>query len=382
MSVYKRPGAKTYSYDFELGGDRFSGSTSETDKRKALAAEERARAVARVTIAQRAEFRGKEMTFSVAASRYWAEVGQHHKNSATTWWSMGWLTQAIGKNTPMADITDNLVAELVAKRRAENKPSNRKKLPKPAPVLVGPATVNRTVTEPLRKIMTRAAKVWKVRTGDVTWKQHMLSEPRERIREATHAEEKRIMEKIGRGYDDALAFAFLSGCRRMEVVGLTWQKIDFGNKQFTVLGKGDKLRSIPLTKRLFEIVWRQQGNHAERVFTYVAARTDKRKGIERGVRYPVTDAGLRTAARRAIDAAGVKDFRFHDTRHTMATRTLRTSNMKVVQNMLGHERITTTERYAHAMVEDVRKGMEAASPTESPTTADVEPVNVLRENEI
>lgn len=381
MSVYKRPGAETYSYDFQYKGCRFSGTLSAKSKRDAEAEERRIKEQAKAEHSQGQVTRGGDMPFGVAASRYWSEVGQHHANAATTWKSLGWLQSAIGNATPLSRIDDALVAELVARRRAETKPTNRKKKSDAPPKRIGPATVNRTMTEPLRKIMTRAAKIWKVKVGDVTWRTHLLPEPRERIREATRDEEAGIMDALERGYDDAVAFAFASGCRRMEIVGLEWQRVDFGNKQFTVIGKGGKARIIPMTTTLFKLLWSQQGHHPTSVFTYVAARVSKRKGAERirGARYPITDAGLRTALRRATKGAGVENFRFHDTRHTMATRTLRASNIKVVQNMLGHERLTTTEKYAHAMVEDVRAAMEAASPTKSPTDDSEDAPKALRE---
>jgi site-specific recombinase XerD len=59
------------------------------------------------------------------------------------------------------------------------------------------------------------------------------------------------------------------------------------------------------------------------------------------------------------EAAGLDDFRLHDTRHTRATRLLRTSgNLKLVQQLLGHEDIATTAKYAHATVEDLRAALE------------------------
>ncbi|TIX70864.1 MAG: hypothetical protein E5V25_09225, partial [Mesorhizobium sp.] len=85
------------------------------------------------------------------------------------------------------------------------------------------------------------------------------------------------------------------------------------------------------------------------------------RSLIKGNRYPLTEAGLKIAMRRAVPKSGVKNFRFHDTRHTAATRVLRKSNLKVVQDLLGHEDIKTTTKYAHAMKEDVLNAMEAAS---------------------
>jgi integrase len=196
----------------------------------------------------------------------------------------------------------------------------------------------------------------------------MLKEPQERVREASGGEEGQIMAQLERGYDEAMQFAFDSGCRRMEVIGLKKTDVDFFSRQFTVTGKGGKQRVIPMSDKLYAQLWRLRDTPTEYVFTYVAKRTLKRgkRSIARGQHYPLTDAGLRTAQRRAIAASGVPNFRPHDTRHTNATRTLRASNLRVVQNLLGHADVSTTAKYAHAMVEDVRAALNAASPVESP----------------
>ncbi|MCZ6447099.1 MAG: tyrosine-type recombinase/integrase, partial [Alphaproteobacteria bacterium] len=66
--------------------------------------------------------------------------------------------------------------------------------------------------------------------------------------------------------------------------------------------------------------------------------------------------------RRAIKASGVSDFRFHDLRHTAATRTLRACrNINVVSKLLGHSSILMTQRYAHATQDDVLDAMEATA---------------------
>jgi integrase len=235
------------------------------------------------------------------------------------------------------------------------------------PVKIGPSTVNRTMTQHLREILIRAAKVWKVKVIDIDWSEHLLKEPKERVREASPAEETAILAELECGYDVAIKFAFLSGCRRMEILGLIWSRVDFFSKSITVIGKGNKSRIIPMSRAIFELLWAERDRHPEAVFTYEAKRTSKRYKLVRGRRYPLTESGLKTAMRRAVPDAGVSNFRFHDTRHTAATRILRVSNLRVAQKLLGHEDIKTTTKYAHAMVEDIRNGLDAMNPTESPT---------------
>jgi hypothetical protein len=88
--------------------------------------------------------------------------------------------------------------------------------------------------------------------------------------------------------------------------------------------------------------------------------------------YPLSESGLKTAMRRAVPDAGVANFRFHDTRHTAATRILRKSNLRVAQILLGHSDIKTTTKYAHAVDDDIRAAMNAASPTKNPTKVEEE----------
>ena len=381
MSVYKRPGKDTYSYDFVFRGRRFSGDTGATTKREAERVEEAQRRAAKSQVTAETSFFADTMTFEIAASRWWLEVGQHHRNSQTTLTVLEWLKTNIGAKTPLERVTDSIIAGLVARRRGERVRRKLRTGKYSEGDFVSPSTVNRTCTQPLREIINRARKVWKVQVADVDFSKHMLKEPQERVREANEAEEDAILAALGEGYDTAVRFAFLSGCRRMEIVGLEWSRVDFFTRQFSVIGKGDKLRTIPMSKAIYDLLWGEKDHHPEKVFTYVASRTKKAEGLVRGTRYPITESGLKSAMRRAVPRAGVDNFRFHDTRHTAATRVLRKSNLRVAQILLGHSDVKTTTKYAHALNEDIRAALDAASPTKNPTTDDVNDANLRNEKE-
>lgn len=381
MSVYKRPGKDTYSYDFILRGRRFSGDTGATTKREAERIEESKRKVAQSQVAAEASFFADTMTFEVAASRWWLEVGQHHKNSDTTLVVLDWLKTHIGAKTQLEKVTDSIVAGLVARRRGERVKRKLKTGKFSEGDFVSPSTVNRTCTQPLREIVNRARKVWKVKVADIDFSKHILKEPQERVREANENEEAAILAELGEGYDKAVKFAFLSGCRRMEIVGLEWSRVDFFTRQFTVIGKGDKARTIPMSDAIYDLLWGEKDHHPEKVFTYVAQKTRKAEGLVRGTRYPVTESGLKSAMRRAVPKAGVDNFRFHDTRHTAATRVLRKSNLRVAQILLGHSDVKTTTKYAHALNEDIRAALNAASPTQIPTSDIIDEGKQLKGNE-
>lgn len=373
MSVYRRKGAATFSYDFKFQGHRFSGDTGKTSKREARVAEGVEREKAKKHVGTLAKLDAPR-NWGEASTRWFNEVGTHHVNIEQTLLALAWLEKHIGKSRALPAIDDNFVAGLVAKRRLEKRHGKGWKRDQ----MVSAATVNRTVTEPLRKVILRAQKVWRVPVGDIDWSKHMLAEPQERVREATEEQEAGIMAGLDRGYDVAAEFLFINGLRQMEVVGMMKQGVNFfGLGSFTVTGKGGKTRVIPMTARSRAILWDMKDTDGETVFGYTAARTDRRKKLVKGRRYPLTRSGLRTALRRAISGAGVEDFHPHDIRHTAATRVLRGSNIRVVQKMLGHADLATTGKYAHAMVEDVRAAMEAASPTKSPTTPEPDGAKLL-----
>jgi integrase len=111
-----------------------------------------------------------------------------------------------------------------------------------------------------------------------------------------------------------------------------------------------------------------------RVFTYVCerdapARGDRPRRIK-GQRYPLSNAGWYRKWKRALSDAGIEDFRFHDLRHTGATRLVRaTGNLKLAMRQLGHADIATTARYAHATDDDVLNGLLAVESRNSPGRA-------------
>lgn len=133
MSVFKRSGKETYEYDFWYRGHRFCGGTGEANKREAVAYEKRRKEEAKKEVVARlaAETAIRvPRTWDVAASRYWHEVGQHHKNADTTFACLAWLTLNIGAGTALEAIDSNKVALLVAKRR-QSSPAPHRAMPRP-----------------------------------------------------------------------------------------------------------------------------------------------------------------------------------------------------------------------------------------------------------
>jgi integrase len=99
--------------------------------------------------------------------------------------------------------------------------------------------------------------------------------------------------------------------------------------------------------------------HARYVLTYI---NHGAKGLPRHRITP--SGGIMATIKKAMVDAGIEDFRFHDLRHTFATRLLRlTGNLKLVSKLLGHSQVETTTRYAHVLDEDMRAGLDAYAVT-------------------
>jgi integrase len=374
VSVYRRPGQEEFTYDFVRKGRRFSGPTGATEERHARRVLKDKIKLAEAEMAREAEFLSVgPMKVDIAFSRYWNEVGQHSATAADLFDYLGWLQKQIGPAKRLDEITSNVVADLIARRRGVaivDKEGNFKRWP-------ANATVNRAVIDPLRAVLFRARDVWDVPVRGINWKKLTLSRPQERVREARPDEEAAIDAAMRDDYAPAVRFALMTGCRRAEIVGLIWPRVDFFSRQFTVIGKGrrgqQKARVIPMTDECHDLLWSLKDHHSEAVFTYVAVKTRRQEGMvrERGRRYPITIEGFKSAWRRYRPDT-VEDFRFHDTRHTAATRLLRqTGNLRMPQLLLGHYDVSTTAKYAHVTNEDLRTGMQATadavSPTKNPT---------------
>jgi len=352
MFVYKRPDSPYYHYDFQWRHSRFHGSTGETDRRKAEAFERTEKERVKRQAALRVE-PAASTSFDIAADRYWMEVGQHSKETDLEV-NIARLVEWIGANTPLAEIHDDLLAHLVARRRGEPRRAN------PKFGLVSAATVNRTVTQLLRRILTRARKKWRIPIpAEPDWAGHILKEPAERTRELRFDEEAAIETAERADYRPARLFAQATGLRRREVVSLTWSQVDWAAGIIRVIQKGDKPHVIPITPEVTDILWPLRGHHETHVFTFMAKRTPRAViatsgepailSVIRAGERPSRERGERRASRR-----------IHDLRHTGATRTLRASkNLRAVKEMLGHADIKTTMRYAHVLVDDVAEAMTA-----------------------
>ncbi|MDR6384244.1 tyrosine-type recombinase/integrase [Paraburkholderia caribensis] len=151
----------------------------------------------------------------------------------------------------------------------------------------------------------------------------------------------------------AVLFALNSGLRRKEQLSLLWTDIDLYGREITVrTSKTKRSRVVPINDELFNVLtaWRAQcfnGNvHPLLVFPNALG------GVQREI--------------KAFDdvrrAAKLRNFRWHDLRHTFATWAVTGgAPLDVVSRWLGHRRIEQTMRYAHRSPEFAARAINAVS---------------------
>jgi integrase len=356
MSVFKsKKSAPYYWFGFQINGHRFHGSTRCTNRKDAekIEALERERANAQVKAAR---ISAVSLAIDHVARRFWDEVGKHHAGRDATSKNLDRLVKYFGPATPLTDIDDSAVAKLVAWRRGQ-----RVKGGMDAP-FISPATVNRSTTKILKRLFSFAKSERAQFDREPSWKRHWLKEPEERVRELQDSEAERFEAAMRDDYKPFFDFVRATGMRQAECVGLKWSEVNFGARQIVKTGKGGRRITFPITPSIREILFPLQGHNVEFVFTYLAEYGHKGRARVCGQRYPLTLTGAKSAWQRMRAAAGVKDFRFHDFRHTFATELLRDSgNLKLVQKALNHADINSTLRYAHVLDEDVATAIEGAA---------------------
>jgi integrase len=346
----RRDGSPIWYENFTVKGTRFRRglATDDWETAEIIAAKTRSDALLGALTGKKPEH-----TLTQALGRYWLEHGQYLASRNDIARLGTTLQDGLGKNVLLSAITAADLTTYAARRRATL--SNR--------------SVNIEL-EHLRAVIGRARNLWKVAVPELlAWQQILLEEAGEREHVLSRDdEEQRLFAALRTDFHPMVRFALLTGVRLGNVIGLEWSQVDWhaGTIVFRVESKkpGGELHYVPITPAVATILSRERGHHPTRVFTYVCARNrhdPKRHTLQnKGERYPFTRDGWRRAWADALAAAKIEDFRFHDLRHTAATRAQRAvGNLKTVQRMLGHKDIKTTLRYVRSDVADVRAAMEA-----------------------
>lgn len=173
-------------------------------------------------------------------------------------------------------------------------------------------------------------------------KRLMFKENNHRLRFLSEAEIEALLKVCCTHLKAIVEVALLTGMRRGELLGLKWEQIQNGFIYLTETKSG-KARQIPINDRL-AAVFREIRLSNQLKSPYVFCDSQGRRFYE-------VKRSFTSACRRA----GIEDFRFHDLRHTFASRlVMRGASLKAVQELLGHADLKMTMRYAHLSHEHLK----------------------------
>lgn len=185
-----------------------------------------------------------------------------------------------------------------------------------------------------------------------------LKEPEGRVRwinreEAESLIQAAAVEPKAPHLADFIRLALNTGCRRNELLGLEWKRVDLQAALIYLEAhhtKSGKRRSIPLNALARESILARARFRDQHCPSSPWVFCDRQ-----GRRVQSIKRSWATACRNA----GIEDFRVHDLRHTCAAWLVSAGvPLTEVRDLLGHSTITMTERYAHLAPENVRAAVE------------------------
>ncbi len=159
--------------------------------------------------------------------------------------------------------------------------------------------------------------------------------------------------------DHAIITLFLNcGMRLSELVGINISNIDFSESRMTVIGKGNKERTIYLNKACMNAL-----KDYLSIRPHDKVKNDSRDALflsERKER--ISNRTVQNIVKNELARAGLDTTKYsvHKLRHTAATLMYQYGDVDIraLQELLGHESISTTEIYTHVNDERVRNAVE------------------------
>jgi integrase len=193
----------------------------------------------------------------------------------------------------------------------------------------------------LSHAFTTAVREWGWLDDSPMRKVRKPKQPRGRVRFLSDEERKRLLTACQASRNPHLytvvMLALSCGARKGELVSLRWPDVDLkrGTLTFHDTKNGER-RAVPLTGQALTLM--QQHARVRRLDTSLVFPNAVGKQFYR----------FREAFENAVERAGIKDFRFHDLRHTAASYlAMSGASLAEIAEVLGHKTLAMVKRYAH-----------------------------------
>jgi integrase len=190
------------------------------------------------------------------------------------------------------------------------------------------ATVNHYLAC-LKHLYSRAIRDGQARENPVK-AVRLFRENNARVRWLTPEEESKLLGMVPEPFLSFCRVATYTGLRRGELLGLTWDRVDYRTGILTVdRSKHGEARRVPMSSLVQEA----------------------RRRVPRTLGEAPVFPGCRNVSHRFprwVQDAGLKDLRLHDLRHTFASRLAMAGvDILTIKELLGHKTLATTLRYSH-----------------------------------
>jgi integrase len=201
------------------------------------------------------------------------------------------------------------------------------------PKTIAAATVNRELAT--LKTMFNKAVVWKRLKENAAKTVQFLKEPVGRLRFLEQEEIIKVLIHSNKHMRPILVLALNTGMRRGEILGLKWHDVDFKRDIITLLDtKNGEKREVYMNEQVKTALIRAPKNP---VSPYIFCDNEGK---------PYRD--IRKSFWTVLRKSGIKDFHFHDLRHTFASHLVMSGiDLNTVRELLGHKDIRMTLRYSH-----------------------------------
>lgn len=282
---------------------------------------------------------GKKHTLAQTIERYFKEVLAHRDNPINQKTYLKYWKEVLG-DYRLADVTPALIVEhrnaLVGMQNKYGR-------------VIGLATANR-YSQSLGHVFTVAMKEWGWVSQNPLANIAKYKEPRGRVRFLSDDERAALLEACKQSDNPFLhtvvVLALSTGARKMEILSLKWQDIDFERSQIILHEtKNDERRVLPLQGFALGLM-KEQAKVRRPDCDYVFPSKKASKDSHGVIIYQPID--IRTAWENVLKNAGIENFRFHDLRHSAASYlAMNGASLAEIAEVLGHKTLQMVKRYAH-----------------------------------
>lgn len=233
----------------------------------------------------------------------------------------------------VTEVTPRMINEFKQMRKAEG---------------VTGATINRQMTI-MKRVYNIAIREWEWLDENPVNRVSSERENNARDRWLTFEEEDRLFAACPHWLREIILFALNTGRRLGEILALTRKGVDLERMTVTVFkSKNGERRTIPINRSVLELL--ESRARVRPIKTEIVFYTTSHR--------PYHPCNFRRGFNRAVKKAALENFRFHDLRHTFATRLVQAGvDLYKVGKLLGHKDIRMTQRYSHHSPESVRDGV-------------------------